>query len=92
MTIRNDIRVEFTPEAMDMMATRNIQKDDVIRALCEIKDNGNATLVDEETGVLSARARMGDQVFWVKYKQTGFCRYLVSSAFRHQINVSGSPK
>lgn len=79
------IHVEFTPEARDMMRTRNIGADDVIHVLRHAEDHGGA-LVSEETGILSARGRIKDRVFWVKYTQPDYGRYLVNSAFCHRVN------
>lgn len=82
---KQTIHVEFTPEARDMMNVRQIVSEDVVRVLQDVQDHGGA-MVSEETGILSARGRIKDRVFWIKYTQPGYGRYLVNSAFCHRMN------
>ena len=77
--------IEFTPEAEAMMDDRMILKTDVIRVMQSLRETGEAIL-DEETGLLVTRARLGNVTFWVKYReiQDG---YQICRAYSHRMNI-----
>ena len=77
--------IEFTPEAEAMMDDRMILKTDVIRVMQSLRETGEAIL-DEESGLLVTRARLGNVTFWVKYReiQGG---YQICRAYSHRMNI-----
>ena len=80
-----DFTVEYTDEALAMMDDRMILKSDVIQVLENLRETGEAIL-DGETGLCIARARLGNVTFWVKYKETS-TGYQVHSAYSHRMNI-----
>jgi len=77
--------IEYTPEAEAMMDDRMILKTDVIRVLQSLRENGEAIL-DEETGLIVTRARLGNVTFWVKFTETE-TGYLVHRAYSHRMTI-----
>jgi len=77
--------IEYTPEAEVMMDDRMILKTDVIRVLQSLRETGEAIL-DEETGLIVTRARLGNVTFWVKFTETE-SGYLVHRAYSHRMTI-----
>lgn len=77
--------IEYTPEAEAMMDDRMILKTDVIRVMQHLQETGEAVL-DAETGLCIARARLGNVTFWVKFTQIEG-GYKVVGAYSHRMNV-----
>ncbi len=77
--------VEYTPEAEERMDDRMILKSDVIRVLQHLRESGEAVL-EEDSGLLVTRERLGNVTFWVKYSETEK-GYLVHSAYSHRMKV-----
>ena len=77
--------IDYTPEAIAMMDDRMILKTDVIRVLQSLRATGEAIL-DEETGLIVTRARLGNVTFWVKYTETE-TGYLVHRAYSHRMTI-----
>ena len=77
--------IEYTPEAEVMMDDRMILKTDVIRVLQSLRETGEAIL-DEETGLVVTRARLGNVTFWVKFTETE-TGYLVHRAYSHRMTI-----
>ena len=77
--------IEYTPEAIDMMDDRMILKTDVIRVLQSLRETGEAIL-DEETGLIVTRARLGNVTFWVKFTETE-TGYLIHRAYSHRMTI-----
>ena len=77
--------VEYTLEAEVMMDDRMILKTDVSRVLQSLRETGEAIL-DEETGLIVTRARLGNVTFWVKYTETE-SGYLVHRAYSHRMTI-----
>lgn len=77
--------IEYTPEAEAMMDDRMILKTDVIRVLQSLRETGEAIL-DEETGLIVTRARLGNVTFWVKFTETE-TGYLVHRAYSHRMTI-----
>ena len=77
--------IDYTPEAIDMMDDRMILKTDVIRVLQSLRETGEAIL-DENTGLIVTRARLGNVTFWVKFteKESG---YLIHRAYSHRMTI-----
>ena len=77
--------MEYTPEAETMMDDRMILKTDVLRVLQSLRETGEAIL-DEETGLIVTRARLGNVTFWVKFTETE-TGYLVHRAYSHRMTI-----
>ena len=77
--------IEYTAEAEIMMDDRMILKTDVIRVLQSLQETGEAIL-DEETGLIVTRARLGNVTFWVKFTKTE-SGYLVHRAYSHRMTI-----
>ena len=77
--------IDYTPEAIDMMDDRMILKTDIIRVLQSLRETGEAIL-DEETGLIVTRARLGNVTFWVKFTETE-SGYLVHRAYSHRMTI-----
>ena len=77
--------IDYTPEALEMMDDRMILKSDVTRVLQSLRETGEAIL-DEETGLIVTRARLGNVTFWVKFTETD-TGYLVHRAYSHRMTI-----
>ena len=77
--------IDYTPEAEEMMDDRMILKSDVIRVLQSLRETGEAIL-DEETGLIVTRTRLGNVTFWVKFTETE-TGYLVHRAYSHRMTI-----
>ena len=77
--------IDYTPEAEEMMDDRMILKTDVVRVLQNLRETGEAIL-DEETGLIVTRARLGNVTFWVKFTETE-TGYLVHRAYSHRMTI-----
>ena len=77
--------IEYTPEAEVMMDDRMILKTDVIRVLQTLRETGEA-IMDEDTGLIVTRARLGNVTFWVKFTETE-SGYLVHRAYSHRMTI-----
>ena len=77
--------IEYTQEATAMMDDRMILKTDVIRVLQTLRQTGEAIL-EEETGLIVTRARLGNVTFWVKFTETE-SGYLVHRAYSHRMTI-----
>ena len=77
--------IDYTPEAETMMDDRMILKTDVIRVLQSLRETGEAIL-DDETGLIVTRARLGNVTFWVKFTETE-TGYLVHRAYSHRMTI-----
>ena len=77
--------IEYTQEAETMMDNRMILKSDVIRVMQSLRETGEAIL-DEETGLIVTRARLGNVTFWVKFTETE-TGYLVHRAYSHRMTI-----
>ena len=81
-----DYELRYTDEARRMMDERMILTDDVIAVLNDYRENGEAVL-DQETGLLVARKRVGNATFWVKFTQEAENSILVHRAYSHRMKV-----
>ena len=81
-----DYTLEYTDEARQLMDSRMILTDDVIAVLNDFRETGEAIL-DDETGLMIARKRVGNATFWVKFTQPEPDHYLVHRAYSHRMNV-----
>lgn len=80
-----DFKLEFTDEAREMMDQRMILVDDVKQVMEQVAETGEAIL-DEESGLLIGRARIGNVTFWVKFTEIEG-GYLVRRAYSHRMNI-----
>lgn len=78
-------QIEYTPEVTALMDDRMILKSDIIAVLRHLRETGEAIL-DGETGLCIARARLGNVTFWVKYQEIEG-GYRVCGAYSHRMNV-----
>ena len=79
------VTIDYTEEAIAMMDDRMILKTDVIRVLQSFRETGEAIL-DEETGLIVTRTRLGNVTFWVKFTETE-TGYLVHRAYSHRMTI-----
>ena len=77
--------IDYTEDAIAMMDDRMILKTDVIRVMESLKETGEAIL-DEETGLIVTRARLGNVTFWVKFTETD-TGYLIHRAYSHRMTI-----
>ena len=77
--------IEYTQEAEIMRDDRMILKSDVIRVMQSLRETGEAIL-DEETGLIVTRARLGNVTFWVKFTETE-TGYLIHRAYSHRMTI-----
>ena len=84
-TVDLGFTIDYTPEAVGMMDDRMILKTDVIRVMQSLRETGEAIL-DEQTGLIVTRARLGNVTFWVKFTETE-SGYLVHRAYSHRMTI-----
>ena len=77
--------IEYTPEVTALMDDRMILKSDIIAVLQELRKTGEA-IMDADTGLCIARARLGNVTFWVKYEEIEG-GYRVCGAYSHRMIV-----
>lgn len=77
--------IEYTDEALALMDDRMILKSDVEKVLLDSRESGEAIL-DEPTGQILCRSRLGNVTFWVRYTETE-TGYLVYRAYSHRMNI-----
>ncbi len=80
-----EFTVAYTDEALAMMDDRMILKSDVEKVLSDCRESGEAIL-DEPTGQILCRSRLGNVTFWVRYTETD-TGYLVHRAYSHRMNI-----
>ena len=78
-------KIEYTPEVTALMDDRMILKSDIIAVLQELRKTGEA-IMDADTGLCIARARLGNVTFWVKYEEIEG-GYKVCGAYSHRMIV-----
>ena len=78
-------KIEYTPEVTALMDDRMILKTDIIAVLQELRKTGEA-IMDADTGLCIARARLGNVTFWVKYEEIEG-GYKVCGAYSHRMIV-----
>ena len=81
-----EFKVKYTPEARTMMDARMILTEDVEHVLRAMRETGEAVL-DGESGLILARARIGNTTFWVGFTEDGADAYLVHRAYSHRMQV-----
>ena len=79
-------QIEYTSDAREMMDARMILTEDVEAVLRTMRETGEAVL-DGESGLTIARARLGNTTFWVGFTQEGADSYLVHRAYSHRMQV-----
>ena len=78
-------KIEYTTEVTALMDDRMILKSDIIAVLQELRKTGEA-IMDADTGLCIARARLGNVTFWVKYEEIEG-GYKVCGAYSHRMIV-----
>ena len=81
-----DFEIKYTEEALKQMDERMILKSDVIGVIKSIRETGESIL-DEETGLLIGRHRLGNVTFWVKYTVGDDGAYTVQGAYSHRMRI-----
>ena len=81
-----EFKIAYTPEARAMMDERMILTEDAENVLRAMRETGEAVL-DEESGLIIARARIGNTTFWLGFTETGADSYLVHRAYSHRMQV-----
>ena len=81
-----EFKVTYTPQARELMDARMILTEDVEHVLRSMRETGEAVL-DGESGLTIARARIGNTTFWVGFTETGTDSYLVHRAYSHRMQV-----
>ena len=81
-----EFKVTYTPEAREMMDARMILTEDAEHVLRVMRETGEAVL-DQESGLTIARARIGNTTFWVAFTSDGENAYLVHRAYSHRMQV-----
>ena len=54
--------------------------------LDSFRETGEA-IFDSETGLMTARRRIGNATFWVSFTREGEDAYLVHRAYSHRMNI-----
>ncbi len=78
--------VAYSDEAIAMMDTRMILKSDVQQVLDDYYHSGEAVF-DSESQQLTARSRLGNVTFWVRFTETD-SGYLVHRAYSHRMSIA----
>lgn len=78
-------RAVITEEARRQMDDRMILDTDVWKVMGHYRDTGEAVL-DQRTGLLIARLRIGNVTFWVKFTEDG-AGYIIRGAYSHRMLV-----
>ena len=81
-----EFKITYTPEAREMMDQRMILTEDVENVLRSMRQTGEAVL-DGESGLIIARARLGNTTFWVGFTEDGADSYTVHRAYSHRMQV-----
>lgn len=81
-----DFEIIYTDAALKQMDERMILKSDVIGVLSSVRENGESIL-DEDSGLLIGRCRLGNVTFWVKYTLGSDGTYTVHSAYSHRMRI-----
>lgn len=81
----HDFSLNITPEARALMDERMILESDVRAVMEAYRENGEAIL-DDESGLLITRHRIGNVTFWVKFEpnENG---YTVKRAYSHRMTI-----
>lgn len=80
-----DFHIEFTDEVLTQMDDRMILKTDVIRVMEQYRQTQEAIL-DDETGLCIARARLGNVTFWVRFREIEG-GYRIFGAYSHRMGI-----
>ncbi|MBR5510565.1 MAG: 4Fe-4S dicluster domain-containing protein, partial [Lachnospiraceae bacterium] len=80
-----DFQIVFTDGVLSQMDDRMILKTDVIRVMEQYRENQEAIL-DADTGLCIARARLGNVTFWVKFEEEDG-GYRIHGAYSHRMGI-----
>ena len=78
-------RLDITDEARALMEERMILDSDVAYVMQQYRRSGEAVL-ENDTGLLVARARLGNVTFWVKFTQDAE-GYTVRRVYSHRMTI-----
>lgn len=82
-----DYSIVYTAEALALMDDRMILKSDVAEVIRSCRETGESVL-DRETGLLTARHRLGNVTFWVVYSVKDN-EYTIHRAYSHRMIIVG---
>ncbi len=80
-----DFRLGITDEARALMEERMILDTDVLQVMESYRESGEAVL-ENDTGLLVARRRIGNVTFWVKFTEDSD-GYTVHRAYSHRMTI-----
>ena len=82
---RLDFKLEFTDEARALMEARMVLDTDVVRVMRAYRESGDA-VVENDTGLIVTRARLGNVTFWVKFTEDAD-GYTVHRVYSHRMTI-----
>ncbi|MDO4566473.1 MAG: aldehyde dehydrogenase, partial [Oscillospiraceae bacterium] len=85
MEKERDFKIEIGEEVRELMDKRMILEEDLLAVMESYNENGEA-VYDAESGLLTARKRIGNVTFWVKFTEEGGV-YKIAGAYRHRMTV-----
>ena len=80
-----DFKLEFTDEARALMEERMVLDTDVVRVMRAYRESGDA-VVENDTGLIVTRARLGNVTFWVKFTEDAD-GYTVHRVYSHRMTI-----
>ena len=80
-----DFRLDITDEARALMDERMVLDTDVARVMQRYRESGEAVL-ENDTGLLVTRARLGNVTFWVKFTEDSD-GYTVRRVYSHRMTI-----
>ena len=80
-----DFKLEFTDEARALMEARMVLDTDVVRVMRAYRESGDA-VVENDTGLIVTRARLGNVTFWVKFTEDAG-GYTVHRVYSHRMTI-----
>ena len=80
-----DFKLEFTDEARALMEARMVLDTDVVRVMRAYRESGDA-VVENDTGLIVTRARLGNVTFWVKFTEDAD-GYTVHRVYSHRMTI-----
>ncbi len=80
-----DFNLEITDEARALMEERMVLDTDVARVMQRYRESGEAVL-ENDTGELVTRARLGNVTFWVKFTEDAD-GYTVRRVYSHRMTI-----
>ena len=80
-----EFKLDITDEARALMEERMVLDTDVARVMQRYRESGEAVL-ENDTGLLVTRARLGNVTFWVKFTEDA-AGYTVRRVYSHRMTI-----